>query len=232
MRGSCLVLTLAVVSSVSGLSHAKVVINELMASNSRSFSDPQGDFDDWVELYNAGDALVNVGGMYLSDDPKVPKRWQIPLGNAGATTLGPGGYLWIWMDGQTGDYQVVPPPAGTRTTGPPASGFHAGFRLNAKGGGVYLFGADGVTLIDSLLYPQQTSDISYGRYPDGGDTLRFFGEPTPGKKNNEGYLGEVAPLRFSHERGLYSPDVTRLGGAPGIDLTITTDTPGARIVYT
>ncbi|HON90116.1 MAG TPA: lamin tail domain-containing protein [Sedimentisphaerales bacterium] len=232
VRGSCLVLTLAVVSSVSGLSHAKVVINELMASNSRSFSDPQGDFDDWVELYNAGDALVNVGGMYLSDDPKVPKRWQIPLGNAGATTLGPGGYLWIWMDGQTGDYQVVPPPAGTRTTGPPASGFHAGFRLNAKGGGVYLFGADGVTLIDSLLYPQQTSDISYGRYPDGGDTLRFFGEPTPGKKNNEGYLGEVAPLRFSHERGLYSPEVTRLGGAPGIDLTITTDTPGARIVYT
>jgi len=229
---SFLVLTLAIVSSMGRLSHAKVVINEVMASNVSFFSDPQGDFDDWVELYNAGDAIVNVGGMYLSDDPKDPTMWQIPLGNAGATTLGPGGYLLIWMDGQTGDYQVVPPPAGARTTGQPASGFHAGFRLSAGGGGVYLFGADGVTLIDRLVYGEQTTDISYGRYPDGGDTLRFFGEPTPGKQNNEGYLGEVLPLRFSHERGLYSPDVTRLGGAPGIDLTITTDTPDARIVYT
>jgi len=229
---SFLVLTLAIVSSMGRLSHAKVVINEVMASNVASFSDPQGDFDDWVELYNAGDALVNVGGMYLSDDRKDPTMWQIPLGNAGATTLGPGGYLLIWMDGQQGDYQVVPPPTGARTTGQPASGFHAGFRLSAGGGGVYLFGADGVTLIDSLVYGEQTPDVSYGRYPDGGDTLRFFGEPTPGKQNNEGYLGEVAPLRFSHERGLYSPDVTRLGGAPGIDLTITTDTPDARIVYT
>ena len=34
--------------------------------------------------------------------------------------------------------------------------------------------------------------------------------PTPGQANNEGYLGEVAPLRFSHERGFYSSpfDVT------------------------
>ena len=31
-----------------------VVINELLASNTKSAADPQGEFDDWIELYNAG----------------------------------------------------------------------------------------------------------------------------------------------------------------------------------
>jgi hypothetical protein len=50
--------------------------------------------------------------------------------------------------------------------------------------------ADGVTLIDSLAFGPQTPDVSYGRYPDGGEALRFFAVPTPGRPNNEGYLGE------------------------------------------
>jgi len=219
------------VFSSPGLSHARVVINEVMASNVKSFADPQGDFDDWIELYNAGDSSVDLGGMYLTDDPKVPDMWQIPLGNRGGTTLSPGGYLLIWMDGETADYQVVEQP-GVRPSGPPASGFHAGFRLDAGGDEIHLFDADGATLIDSLTFGEQTPDMSYGRYPNGGDALRFFGEPTPGGPNNEGYPGEVAPLRFSHERGFYNAGVTRLGGIPGFDLTIVTATPDARIVYT
>jgi len=233
-REICLLvsLTFGLVALRANPSHAKVVINELMASNIASFSDPQGEFDDWIELYNAGDTSVNVGGMYLSDDPEVPTMWQIPLGNAGATTLGPGRFLLIWMDGQTGDYQAGQQQGGVRTVGPPACGFHGGFRLGADGEGIYLFDVDGVALVDSLIYGEQTPDLSYGRYPDGGQTLRFFFDPTPGEANNEGYLGEVAPLRFSHEGGLYSSDITGLGGSPGIDLTITTDTPGAKILYT
>ncbi|MEN6335082.1 MAG: lamin tail domain-containing protein [Phycisphaerales bacterium] len=229
---SILGVSLAILASLVATSQAKVVINEVMASNVASFSDPQGDFDDWIELYNAGDTSVNVGGMYLSDDPEVPTMWQIPLGNVGATTIGPGRFLQIWMDAEPGDYQVDQQQGGGRTSGQPASGFHAAFRLNAGGDGVYLFDVNGVALIDGLVYEEQTPDQSYGRYPDGGDTLRFFFEPTPGAANNEGYAGEVSPLRFSHERGLYSSDVTRLGGAPGVDLTITTDTPDAKIIYT
>jgi len=214
-----------------GLSQAQVRINEAMASNVACFADPQGDFDDWIELYNAGDSSVNVGGMYLTDDPDEPMKWQIPANNPGATTLGPGKYLLLWTDGDTADY-VPAEQSGRRTTGPPASGFHASFRLDAGGDEVYLFDSDGVTRIDSLAFDEQTPDMSYGRYPDGGDTLRFFGTPTPGVRNNEGYLGEVAPLQFSHERGFYNSEVTRYGGAPGIDLTITTTTPDVRIIYT
>ena len=62
------------------------------------------------------------------------------------------------------------------------TGLHAGFRLGASGEAVYLFAADGLTLIDSLVFGQQTPDVSYGRYPDGSETLRFFGVPTPGQR--------------------------------------------------
>ncbi|MCX5645485.1 MAG: lamin tail domain-containing protein [Phycisphaerae bacterium] len=195
--------------SSKGLSGPAVVINEVMASNRTTLADPQGQFDDWIELYNAGDTVVNVGGMYLTDDPVVPRKWRIPAGLPGLRSgmaISPKGYLIIWADGDILD-----------------AGLHANFKLGAGGEEVRLFAADGVTPIDSLEFGQQTPDVSYGRYPDGGQTLRFFGVPTPGRANSEGYLGEVTPLRFSHERGFY--------GNP-FDVTITTATEGARILYT
>ena len=86
---SFLGLSLGIWALLAGLSQAKVVINEVMASNVASFADPQGDFDDWIELYNAGDGPVNVGGMYLSDDPEVPTMWQIPWATPGVRRSAP-----------------------------------------------------------------------------------------------------------------------------------------------
>ena len=43
-----------------------VVINEFMASNVKTIADGQGQFDDWIELYNPSDAPVDVGGWYLT----------------------------------------------------------------------------------------------------------------------------------------------------------------------
>ncbi|MBM4028305.1 MAG: hypothetical protein FJ280_23370, partial [Planctomycetes bacterium] len=206
---SCLwALGLCFLLTSTGLSQPALVINEVMASNSRTLADPQGDFDDWIELYNAGGTAVDVTGMYLTDDPAVPRKWRIPspTGQRGGNVLRPQGYLLIWADGDVHD-----------------AGLHAGFRLSADGDEVHLFDTDGVTRIDSLVFAAQTPDVSYGRYPDGGQTLRFFGVPTPGQANNEGYLGEVAPLRFSHERGFYDSS---------FDVTIRTATEDARILYT
>ncbi len=203
------VLGLCFLVSSPGLSRPAVVINEVMASNTKTFADPQGDFDDWIELYNAGDTPVDLTGMYLTDDPAVPRKWRIPAGLPGlrgGTAISPQGYLIVWADGDVQD-----------------AGLHANFKLGADGEEVHLFAADGVTLLDSLEFGKQMTDVSYGRYPDGGQTLRFFGVPTPGRANTEGYLGEVAPLRFSHERGFYGT---------AFDVTITTATEGAQILYT
>ena len=188
------------------LPQRRLVINEVMASNGTFLADPQGQYDDWIEIHNPGAVSVDTAGMYLTDDPTEPTQWQVPTGRAATTTIRAGGFLIVWADGDVGD-----------------TGLHAGFGLDADGDEVHLFDADGETLIDSLVFEDQTPDVSFGRYPDAGETVRFFGEPTPGGPNNEGYLGEVAPIQFSHARGFYQSS---------FDLTLITATDGAEIIYT
>jgi hypothetical protein len=55
-----------------------LTINEFMASNSKSVQDPQGDYDDWVEIHNFGVDSIDIGGMYLTDNMSVPTKWRIP----------------------------------------------------------------------------------------------------------------------------------------------------------
>ncbi len=183
-----------------------LLLNEVMASNSRLSKDPQGHFEDWVELYNTGSVPFNAAGLYLTDNVATPIRWRIPADRPALTTIAPHGYLLIWADSDTD-----------------SPGLHAGFRLSADGGQLALFGTDGQTLIDSVEFGEQRANVSYGRDPDVGDEWRFFAAATPGSANVGAYLGAVADLQFSNERGVY---------AQPLAVTITTDTPGASIFYT
>ena len=47
-----------------------LLINEVMASNSTTKQDPQGEYDDWIELVNHSDSPIDIGGMYLTDEPE------------------------------------------------------------------------------------------------------------------------------------------------------------------
>jgi hypothetical protein len=209
----CITISLLVLLSVISLaSPAKaadpvsLTINELMASNSNSIQDPQGQFDDWIEIHNYGSEAIDAGGMYLTDNLSAPTKWQIPTNNPSATTITAGGYLLIWADNDTTD-----------------AGLHANFKLDADGEQIGLFDYDGTTLIDSVTFPNQITDISYGRDPNAGDSLRFFGVPTPGQQNNEAYLGKVEAPQFSNERGFYDTPFS---------VTIASETEDANIYYT
>ncbi len=182
------------------------VLNELMASNSTTASDPQNEYDDWIELHNSSHTSANAAGLYLTDDPENPTRWQIPLDKQALTTVPASGFLLIWADGQT-----------------TASGLHAGFKLNADGGSLYLFDADGVTLLDAVPFDRQVPDVSYGRDPDAAGDWGFMPLPTPGKSNGTAALGVVSDVRFSRERGFYESS---------FDVTLSCETPGATIYYT
>jgi len=183
-----------------------LAINEFMASNSSFIRDPQGQYDDWVEIYNYGTEAINVGGMYLTDNPSVPSKWRIPYGNSAVTTIPAGGYLLIWADNDTTD-----------------TGLHANFKLDADGEELVLFDSDGSTLIDSVAFPAQATDISYGCYPDATDNVRFLAIPTPAAENDGAYLGEVDDTKFSHKRGFYDTPFS---------VTIATETKNAVIYYT
>ena len=181
-------------------------INEVLASNGATAKDPQGGHDDWIELHNAGSQAVNCGGMYLTDDSEDPTKWQIPTNNAATTTIGAGGYLLIWADGDVG-----------------AAGLHAGFSLDSDGEQIALFDRDGATLIDYVRFDAQDVDVSYGRLPDGGVEWQFLALPTPGEENVAVYEGIVARPQLSPEGGFHEGEVL---------VTISTTTEGATIYYT
>ena len=72
-----------------------IAINEVMASNSMSIADQDGDFEDWIELYNYGSEPVNLEGFGLSDDYDNPFRWVFP-----SVVMEPGEFLLVWASGK------------------------------------------------------------------------------------------------------------------------------------
>ncbi len=183
-----------------------LVINEVMASNSKTKADPQGQFDDWIEIHNSGDAAVDAGGMYVTDNLDKPTKWQIPANDPALTTIAPHGYLVIWADEDTAD-----------------KGLHSAFKLSASGEEAALFDTDGTTLIDSVTFPALACDVSYGRSLDAGEEWRFFAAATPGSQNQGAYEGSIGEIEFSHLHGFYDEPFA---------VTLATDTPDATIYYT
>ena len=164
------------------LANTTLVINELMADNTGSVRDQDGDDDDWIEIYNYGDSAVNIGGMYLTDNQSAVAGWRVPHDNSTVTTIPPKGFLLIWADDETNE--------GT---------LHAGFKLGSDGENIRLFAIDGKTLIDEVTFGPQAEDRSLGRLPDGSDNWQILAAPTPGKFNS------TAPISVVINEIMYHP---------------------------
>jgi len=141
-----------------------LVINEFMADNNVTLEDPDeaGEFPDWVEIYNGTDAVIDLGGMYLTDDPLDLQHWQFTPG----TTIGPGEHLIVYADDDG-------------TQGP----LHTNYQLSDTGEYIGLVDVDGETVLDEIFFERQISDVSYGRFPDGSDTWGYHPTPTPHNSN-------------------------------------------------
>ena len=145
---------------------AQLYINEFMASNDAAFAGPQGDFPDWIEIYNAGDEAIDLSGYYMSDDlVDTSAMFEIPSTYPDSVTVAAHGYILFYAN-----------------KGQESSVLNLGFKLSGGGEQVGLWNPDR-EVIDSLTYGEQTTDISYGRYPDGGDTWEFMPTFTPGATN-------------------------------------------------
>jgi hypothetical protein len=57
---------------------AQPVINEVCPRNSVTIADEDGDFGDWIELFNGTGSLLNLEGWHLSDNITNPGKWQFP----------------------------------------------------------------------------------------------------------------------------------------------------------
>lgn len=141
-------------------------INEFMASNDACCADENGEYDDWIEIYNAGDEDIDLGGYYISDKKDEPLDYQILTDDPDATTIKAGGFLIIWCDKQ-----------------PEQGANHVEIKLSGDGEDVVLTSSDGITEIDAYTYGPATTDQSTGRKTDGGDEWVTFDSPTPGASN-------------------------------------------------
>jgi hypothetical protein len=70
---------------------AQVVINEFSSSNATVIADEDGEYSDWIELYNPSSLPVNLDGYHLSDDTGYLKKWTFP-----ALILKPSSYLLVF----------------------------------------------------------------------------------------------------------------------------------------
>jgi len=148
-----------ITATISNPPAGDLVINEFMASNDATAADQDEEYDDWIELYNNSSSTIDLEGYFLSDDAEDLMQWAFPEG----TQIEANGYLIVWADG---DEQ---------------SGLHANFKLSASGESIFLVDAEG-EIVDEVSYVDQTTDVSYGRIPNGTGDFQSM-NPTFNAKN-------------------------------------------------
>lgn len=213
-----------------------VVINEVAATNNDpnpdiegdGFYDEDGDYKDWIELYNKSDEPVSLQGWTIQDESEV---WTFPDVNI------PGkGYLVIF--------------ASDKDRNPTQGNLHTNFKLSKDGDSLKLVNSQSV-VVDEIAredFPLQIDDVTYGATPGG--ILRYLETPTPGEANsgastnldpilrpfsdlirNEGEPVDEQPLAFDPDGGdleySLSPSIPGLAINPTTgQITGTATTPG------
>ncbi|MEN9445152.1 MAG: hypothetical protein RIS47_2043, partial [Bacteroidota bacterium] len=179
---------------------AQVTISEIMARNtSYIFNTESYNFDDWVEISNLGSSAQNLGGMYLSDDKTQPQKWAFPTYTLSAKSV-----FVVWFGS---DNQIFGRP---------------GFKLKSEGGSLYIYRNTGV-LVDSVRYPAQYPNISWGKGSD--NVWGYFQKPTAFNLNNlASYLSFAGSITASETAGRYSGSISVSLTAPaGNEIRYTID---------
>jgi len=150
-----------------------VIVNEFMAKNGTAFVDQDGDSSDWIELYNASAAAVNLAGWSLTDDATDLTKWVFP-----AEVIPASGYLVVFASSK--DRAVA------------GAELHTNFKLSGSGEYLSLRRADGSVATEfAPAYPAQFDDVSYGLQSQitGGSTLVAASAPATALVPVDGSLG-------------------------------------------
>ncbi len=141
---SYVVLAGIVLLSTPFTTSAQVVITELMASNSRTLLDEDGESSDWIEIQNLSSTNVNLLNWSLTDKADNLNAWRFP-----ATNINAGSFMVIFASNKD-----------RRTPGAP---LHTSFGLSAGGEYLALVRPDGTIASQfAPVYPSQVTDVSYG----------------------------------------------------------------------
>ncbi|MCK5857142.1 MAG: CotH kinase family protein [Bacteroidales bacterium] len=153
-----------------------------MSKNNITIQDKDGDYCDWIELYNNTSTSISLLNYSLSDDNSNLLKWTFP-----DITLQPHGYLLIFAS----DKNRID-----------TNELHTNFKISSGGEALYLSNNVGVT-IDQTSAISLSSDQSYGRIPDGSINWIIINTPSPLASNNNSNQ-----LLFSHSEGFYTNPFT------------------------
>ena len=183
------------------IAYAPIRINEVSAAND-IYINEQYKKNDWFELYNATDMPIDVAGLYVSDNPNKPQKYQIPTGNPDQKTIiKPGGKLIIWADKlESMDAVFTTIPLNVVREGIWFSNLHSGFKIGNDDDNEVLITSSEEFIAnnpefceahpafryfaDHLVYKAHKHDQTVGRYPDGGNNLYVMNRPTIGTTNS------------------------------------------------
>ncbi len=177
-----------------------VLINEVQPANHATMRLPDGSSPDWVELVNTGTRPVDLLGMRLvlgARQHVIDAPLVIAAGEH--RLLYCSGDPWVGVD-------------------------HLVLKLPRAGGTLLLLDANGHDVLDIFTWPALPSDVSMGRYPDGGAGWSFFPRPTPGSPNQaDQALRAIAPAPVpTILPGMYTTPIE-------LDLAVP---PGGRVHFT
>ena len=153
-------------------------INEVCTQNKSSFIDSLGRTSDWIELYNGGNADIDISDFGLSDSSDMPMKYTFPSD----TVIKKGGYLII----------------AANKDGDGLTELNTGFGLSKSGETLILSSSEG-KLLQKIEVPALAEDNTYGRSPDGSSIFSVM-QPTPASANRSAPAEPV----FSLESGFYS----------------------------
>ncbi len=141
--------------------YTKIYINEFMAKNNSTLADEDGEYDDWIELYNPNNYEIDLSGYYLSDEIDEIDKWRIPNG----VTIDANSFLLFWADKDKKQGHM-----------------HADFKLSGDSGYVVLSNSYDI-IVDSVYYIDADTDESFARNGDGVPEWIKAHVPTPNRSN-------------------------------------------------
>lgn len=126
--------------------HKGLVISEVMSANTSAFPDENGNFSDWIEIWNSSDKAINPKGLTLSNRSDKAK-FVFP-----EMIIRPNERIVVFAD--------------NTNKNDPGSPLHAKFKLSSLGCAVFLFDTSGYVL-DSVEVPTLNVDENYYLTADG-----------------------------------------------------------------
>ena len=148
-----------------------LVISEVMAANASAVPDENGEYSDWLEIYNGTGADLNLQGVMITNRSD---RITFPFPSY---ELKAGEYVIVFA---TNSYQLDP-----------SLPFHGKFKISSVGESIYLYDPD-LYLIDEITVPTMISDQSYaltGIDANGEKVYELTDFYSPGFVNSEeGFL--------------------------------------------